>query len=121
MAQLTTRQIGGLDPYLLMAALGKRYVHPGGRRSTERLLEWADVRPGERVLDIGCGAGTTALEIARRSGAEVVAADVSPLMRGLAERNVRAAGVGGRVGVELRTSSTCPTTTGPSTAWSLRR
>lgn len=77
-----------LDPYELMATLGKRYVHPGGRKSTERILAWARIRRGQRVLDIGCGAATTALSVARRYGAEVTAADVSPLMLGLARRAV---------------------------------
>ena len=34
----------------------------------------ADFQPGQRVLDFGCGVGTTAIEIARRFGAEVTAA-----------------------------------------------
>jgi len=34
---LTAAEIAGLDPYALMAVLGKRVIHPGGRRSTEEL------------------------------------------------------------------------------------
>lgn len=100
MSQLAARDIDGLDPYLLMAVLGKRYVHPGGRRSTERLLSWADINETQRVLDIGCGSGTTAIEVAKRTGAAVTAADLSPLMRGLATSNVRRADVESRVTVE---------------------
>lgn len=83
-----------------MALLGKRFIHPGGRRSSERLLSWADIGHGQRVLDIGCGVGTTAIEVARRSGAAVTAADISPLMGDLAVNNVRSAGVDGLVRVE---------------------
>jgi SAM-dependent methyltransferase len=80
--------------------LGKRVIHPGGRASTDQLLAWADVRPGERVLDVGCGVGTTAIRLARETGADVVAADIAPLMRERAQRNVAAAGVREQVRVE---------------------
>ncbi len=100
MASLTVDEVERLDPYLLMAVLGKRYVHPGGRRATEQLLAWADIGPGCEVLDIGCGVGTTAIEVARRTGAHVVAADLSPIMVDLARRNVSAAGVDDLVRVE---------------------
>lgn len=90
MTRLSTEQVQTLDPYAFLAVLGKRVIHPGGRSSTDQLLSWADVQPGHRVLDIGCGVGTTAIRVARESGAEVVAADLSPLMRERAQRNVRA-------------------------------
>jgi SAM-dependent methyltransferase len=89
-----------LDPYAFLAVLGKRVIHPGGRASTERLLAWADVRPGERVLDIGAGVGTTAIRLAREHGAQVVAADISAMMRERAVANVAAAGLGDQVRVE---------------------
>jgi SAM-dependent methyltransferase len=46
------------------------------------LLARAAPAAGERVLDIGCGAGVTTLAVAERVGAEghVVAVDISPLM-----------------------------------------
>ena len=50
---------------------------------TEALFERAALGPGERVLDIGCGAGATTLEAARRVGpsGRVTGADISdPLL-----------------------------------------
>ncbi|HUE45376.1 MAG TPA: methyltransferase domain-containing protein, partial [Aestuariivirgaceae bacterium] len=46
------------------------------------LLARAAPAAGERVLDVGCGAGVTALAIAEQVGAEgrIVAVDISPLM-----------------------------------------
>lgn len=81
MGRLTAQEVQALDPYAFLAVLGKRVIHPGGRASTDRLLEWAAIRPGQRVLDIGCGVGTTAIRLARDHGAQVMAADIAPLMR----------------------------------------
>jgi SAM-dependent methyltransferase len=43
-------------------------------------LQAADPQPGERVVDVGCGAGETTMELARRvrPGKEVVGLDISP-------------------------------------------
>jgi ubiquinone/menaquinone biosynthesis C-methylase UbiE len=100
MPKLVDAQVADLDPYVFLAMLAKRVIHPGGRASTDRLLEWADVQPGEQVLDIGCGVGTTAARLAREAAAHVVAADISPLMRERAAANVASAGLTDRVRVE---------------------
>jgi cyclopropane fatty-acyl-phospholipid synthase-like methyltransferase len=89
-----------LDPYAFMAVIGKRIIHPGGRRSTEELFRFADFRTGQRILDIGAGVGTTAIDVAARFGCETMAVDIDPLMLSRADANVRAAGVGSRVVVE---------------------
>lgn len=100
MTRLSGPEIRKLDPYLFMGVIGKRVIHPGGRQATEELLGRAEIREGERVLDIGCGVGTTAITIAQRFGANVTAADISPLMLERARANVRAAGVADQVTVE---------------------
>jgi len=97
MDRLTREQVGALDPYAFLAVLGKRVIHPGGRASTDQLLAWAGLRPGDRVLDIGCGVGTTAIRVAQQSGDTAVAGDISPLMRERAARNVRRSRVEGVV------------------------
>jgi SAM-dependent methyltransferase len=98
--RLSGAEIRNLDPYVFMAVIGKRVIHPGGRQATEQLLARADIQKGERVLDIGCGVGTTAIGIAQRFGADVTAADISPLMLERARANVHAAGLEDRVMVE---------------------
>lgn len=54
----------------------------------------AGFRPGERVLDVGCGGGESSIEIARRvaPGGSVLAVDVSALLLPLAEADARSAG-----------------------------
>lgn len=100
MARVTAAEVQAMDPYRFMAVVGKRVIHPGGRASTESLLSRAHITPKTRVLDVGCGVATTAVEIARRYGARVAAVDVAPLMLDRAARNVAAAGVDGLVTVE---------------------
>jgi SAM-dependent methyltransferase len=101
MARLTNSEIAALDPYQFMAALGKSVIHPGGGRSTEELLGFAMIEPGDRVLDVGCGVGTTAVDLATRLGARVVAVDIDEAMLAKARDNVESAGAGGLV--EVRT------------------
>lgn len=100
MASMTTVEVRALDSFSFMALMGKRVIHPGGSAATDRLLELAAVCPGERVLDIGCGVGTTAIRLAREYDVEVVAADNDPLMRERAHRNVSAAGTRDQLSVE---------------------
>ena len=60
--------------------------------SAEAALKLADAQPGERVLDIGCGAGGTSLLLAEAVGAsgQVTGVDVSQPMLKLARIRARA-------------------------------
>jgi SAM-dependent methyltransferase len=98
--RLPAAEIARLDPYKFMATIGKRVIHPGGRASTATLLDWAGITESSRVLDVGCGVATTAIEIARRHGASVTAVDISPLMLDRATANVAASGVANKMTVE---------------------
>lgn len=98
--RLTNSEILALDPYAFMAVIGKRVIHPGGRRSTEEVFARAAFQAGHEVLDVGCGVGTTAVAIARRFGCRVTAVDIAPLMLDRARATVRAAGLTGRIAVQ---------------------
>jgi cyclopropane fatty-acyl-phospholipid synthase-like methyltransferase len=98
--RLSADEITALDPYKFMALIGKRVIHPGGRASTESLLARAGITPESRVLDVGCGVATTAVEIARRHGTRVIAVDIAQVMLERAKENVEAANLGELVTVE---------------------
>jgi SAM-dependent methyltransferase len=100
MTKFATADVASLDPYKFMAVIGKRVIHPGGRVSTEALLGKAEIGAQSRVLDVGCGVATTAVEIARRYGAHVTAVDISALMLERAAANVQASALADLVTVE---------------------
>jgi len=97
---LSGSEIEQLDPYAFFAVLGKRVIHPGGRAATDELMRRADFRADQRVLDVGCGVGTTAIRIAGRFGASVTAVDIAPLMLERATSNVDRAGLSNQIAVE---------------------
>lgn len=98
--RLSDSEVEQLDPYAFMAVIGKKVIHPGGRRSTDELFRLADFQAGQRVLDVGAGVGTTAIEIAHRFGCQVTAIDIDPVMLTRAQANVQAAKLGSQVTVE---------------------
>ena len=61
----------------------------------QAMLDAAKLRPGERVLDVGCGFGTSTLEAAERAArsGRVVGVDISAAMLQPARQRIAAAGV----------------------------
>lgn len=92
-SRLTASEIEKLDPYQLMAALGKRIIHPGGKKSTEQLYAMADLQPHFNVLETGCGVGSTAIYFARKFNCAVTITDIDDNMLGQATKNIENAGM----------------------------
>jgi SAM-dependent methyltransferase len=73
------------------------FLHAKGESATELLLDGLALSAGDRVLDLGCGTGTTLVALARRlPGQTLVGADTSPLMLHTARRRLRICGLGAR-------------------------
>jgi ubiquinone/menaquinone biosynthesis C-methylase UbiE len=62
------------------------------RESADTLVKGLDVGPGLRVLDLGCGDGTTALPLAQ-AGAEVVGIDIARNLLEAATKRAQQAGL----------------------------
>ncbi len=60
------------------------------------------LRPGQRLLDIGCGWGGLALHAAREHGVEVTGVTLSTRQAELADARIQEAGLGGKVRIELK-------------------
>jgi SAM-dependent methyltransferase len=73
--------------------LGKAYLRYSFTKGTEQevgfLVEALGLRPGQRVLDVGCGPGRHAHALAQR-GIEVVGVDISPRFVELAQEGAPA-------------------------------
>lgn len=65
------------------------------------LLDRLDLKPGDRLLEIGCGWGTLAIEAAKR-GASVVGLTLSTEQKAWAERKIAAAGFSDQIEIRLQ-------------------
>jgi SAM-dependent methyltransferase len=68
-------------------------VHMGGLSATAKLLEMCDVNENSKVLEVGCGVGYTACEIARKYRTRVVGIDISEKMVANAKRRAQDLGM----------------------------
>ncbi|HEU5346398.1 MAG TPA: methyltransferase domain-containing protein [Ktedonobacterales bacterium] len=93
----TTQQTKGLVldqgwRYDLTVTLADLLLFRGQRRAMQwRTIALANLRPGERALDVGCGTGTLALAVQRRVGASGYVAGIDPAARQIASARAKAA------------------------------
>src|SRR4030081_1983968 len=67
-----------------------------------RLAEAIDLRPGQRLLEIGCGWGGFAEYAAKTFGAKVVGLTISKEQRDFAQARIQNAGLGDKVEIRLQ-------------------
>jgi len=71
------------------------------RRKIAMLLDRLRIMPGDRLLEIGCGWGTLAIEAANR-GAQVIGLTLSAEQKSWAEEKVASAKLSGRIEIRLQ-------------------
>ena len=96
-----------LDPTMSYSAAlyssdGERSMASAQLAKYRRILRSIGARPGDRILEIGCGWGGFAETAAREAGAEVHGVTLSPSQLAWAEERLRVAGLDGQVQLELR-------------------
>jgi cyclopropane-fatty-acyl-phospholipid synthase len=67
-----------------------------------RLAEAIDLRPGQKLLEIGCGWGGFAEYVAKTFGAKVVGLTISKEQRDFAQRRIHEAGLADKVEIRLQ-------------------
>merc|ERR1712116_122819 len=63
---------------------GHTFVSTGGLTTTKQIVDPIGLKPGMKVLDIGCGTGGSAFYMARNFGCEVLGLDLSDNMLAVA-------------------------------------
>jgi cyclopropane-fatty-acyl-phospholipid synthase len=81
---------------------GTEGLYEGQEAKLEHVCRKLRLKPGERLLDVGCGWGALAIHAASRFGARVLGVTLSERQAELARRRVEEAGVADRVRIELR-------------------
>lgn len=76
-------QMGRIEKWIVNSRSHSRRVS----RHAARRLETVNVHPGQKYLDVGCGNGAAAIEIALRYSLEVTGIDVDPEQIRLAEES----------------------------------
>jgi len=82
--------------------------HLGGIEATESLVEQCHIEEGKYVLDVGCGAGATPVQLVKRHGCRVVGVDISPRMIERAEEMARREGLGDEVEFQVADAQDLP-------------
>ncbi|XP_021380379.1 phosphoethanolamine N-methyltransferase 1-like isoform X2 [Mizuhopecten yessoensis] len=77
----------------LEGIFGRTFVSAGGLTATKEFLKKLCLRPGQKVLDVGCGIGGNAFYMAKEFGVKVVAMDLSSNMIDIARERAREMGI----------------------------
>jgi ubiquinone/menaquinone biosynthesis C-methylase UbiE len=90
-SELNPNYLPGHDPEEISRLIRQAEMH---RRFTERLLHCARIEPGQRILDVGCGAGDVTMLAAKLVGAtgKVVGIDRNDDVLTMARARAKAAG-----------------------------
>ena len=65
--------------FMLSFVLGGAPFVPTPSKVLQRMIELADIKPGEKVYDLGCGDGRLVIEASRKYQARAVGIEISPL------------------------------------------
>jgi SAM-dependent methyltransferase len=95
------------DYFEFLANLGIT-KHPGSMEATRKLVSYCQIKPGDLVLDVGCGVGATASYLVQEMDCRVVGIDLLHLMIVKAQRRVREDGVDDKVQLQVADARRLP-------------
>lgn len=76
-----------------LARLGKTRLRPGGKVATDWLIANGDFRKDKKVLEVACNMGTTAIDVAKQFGCQVIGVDLDEQALEKAKENIKEQGV----------------------------
>lgn len=91
-----------------LARLGKTRLRPGGKIATDWLLANGDFHKSKKVLEVACNMGTTAIQIAKQYGCQVVGIDLDEEALEKARKNIAENGVSDLVQVQRANATKLP-------------
>jgi SAM-dependent methyltransferase len=104
-----TITLGGTEvgPVAILEARGRA---PGYLQMVRTLVEEAELRPGETILEVGCGTGVLDRWLARRTGGrnQIVGADINPYLLREAAALVRKDGLEGTIAFRAGNAEALP-------------
>ncbi|UCG92616.1 MAG: class I SAM-dependent methyltransferase, partial [candidate division WOR-3 bacterium] len=77
--------------------VGMTVIHPGGLKTTHKLLTQLNLKSSSKVIDIACGKGTSALFIAEKYGCHVAAIDIDETLIDEAKYLTKRKGLEGKI------------------------
>jgi ribosomal protein L11 methylase PrmA len=86
--------LGGLLTIFLPWAFGAPF-QPSNKRQIKRILELAEVRQGEKALDLGSGSGDVVIALAK-AGAEAHGYEINPILAWISRKRIKAFGLEGK-------------------------
>jgi phosphoethanolamine N-methyltransferase len=91
--ELDTGQYSRKEIEKYEAVYGHNFISPGGIAAAQEFTALLDLRPGQRVLDVGCGIGGSAFYMAQTYGVQVDGLDLSHNMLTIARERCQALGL----------------------------
>jgi ubiquinone/menaquinone biosynthesis C-methylase UbiE len=82
--------------------------HLGGAKATDEMLDLCYVTANNQVLDVGCGAGSSACYIARKRDCYVTGVDIRPKMVERAEKTAASQGLQERTAFQVADAQSLP-------------
>jgi SAM-dependent methyltransferase len=75
------------------APAGERLTVPTPQAAVDRMVELAEIQPGDKIYDLGCGDGRIVITAAQRHGVEAVGVDIDPEQVSRSRENAKRGGV----------------------------